>query len=103
MPQLGQHPDSVEKIRELVEAGADLFRLNFAHGDHSWLEGILKNIRQVSKELGRPIAVLGDLSGPKIRLGELPEEGFCCSWGKLSYPRSRSERSNPIDPGLTSH
>lgn len=90
---VGPASESAEQIRELVEAGADLFRLNFAHGDHRWLEGILKNIRQVSKELGRSIAVLGDLSGPKIRLGELPEEGFCCQAG------GRFEFIRHPDPG----
>ena len=60
-------------IRELIGAGVDIFRLNFAHGTHEWLADVLGHIRRISKELESPIGVLGDLSGPKIRLGELPE------------------------------
>ncbi|GAB4139899.1 MAG: pyruvate kinase [Planctomycetaceae bacterium] len=75
---VGPACESAEKLRELVLAGVDVFRLNFAHGEYAWLGGILKSIRNISEELGRPIGVLGDLSGPKIRLGELPEEGLFC-------------------------
>ena len=53
-------------IRELMLAGADIFRFNFAHGAHEWLGELLAIIRGVSAELGRPVGVLGDLSGPKI-------------------------------------
>ncbi|MDB5387659.1 MAG: pyruvate kinase [Planctomycetaceae bacterium] len=60
-----------EKLRDLVRAGVDVFRLNFAHGTHEWLDMIVGHIRHVSEESGRPIGILGDLSGPKIRLGEL--------------------------------
>ena len=69
------------KLRALVEAGVDVFRLNFAHGSHEWLEEIVRRIRSVSEVLGKPIAILGDLSGPKIRLGQLPEEGITCEEG----------------------
>ena len=65
-------------IRELIGAGVDIFRLNFAHGTHEWLADVLGHIRRISKELESPIGVLGDLSGPKIRLGELPEDGVEC-------------------------
>lgn len=69
------------QLRELILAGADLFRLNFAHGSHEWLERVVASIRQVSLELGRPIGILADLAGPKIRLGELPPEGIVCALG----------------------
>eukprot|EP00913_Durusdinium_trenchii_P008905 g8371.t1 len=70
-----------EQLHELVLSGVDVFRLNFAHGKHDWLSGVLASIRAISEELKRPIGVLGDLSGPKIRLGPLPEEGLCCQEG----------------------
>jgi pyruvate kinase len=70
-----------EQLRELVLAGVDLFRLNFAHGEHQWLAGVAEAIRRISDDLGRPIGVLGDLAGPKIRLGELPEGGIACPEG----------------------
>jgi len=72
-------------LEQLVLAGVDVFRLNFAHGSHEWLGGILRHIRAVSKELGIPVGVLGDLSGPKIRLGELPEGGVNCREGTMMH------------------
>ncbi len=60
-----------EKITALVEAGADVFRLNMAHGELAEHEATLETIRRVSRKLWRPIGVLADLAGPKIRLGEL--------------------------------
>lgn len=71
-----------ERLKELIIAGADLFRLNFAHGHYETLDRVLRDIRDVSSELKRPIGVLGDLSGPKIRLGKLPEEGIYCERGQ---------------------
>ena len=70
-----------EKLKELVEAGVDIFRLNFAHGRHEWLHEIMGLIRSISDEIRRPIGVLGDLSGPKIRLGALPGDCFRCELG----------------------
>jgi pyruvate kinase len=59
-------------LRDLVCSGVDVFRLNMAHADLSEHEESLRRIRTISEELGRPIGVLIDLAGPKIRLGELP-------------------------------
>ncbi len=67
-----------EILRELILAGVNLFRLNFAHGEHTWLGGIVTMIRQLETELAKPLGILGDLSGPKIRLGELPPAGLSC-------------------------
>lgn len=69
---VGPASDSPEMLRELICAGVDLFRFNFAHGAYEWLEGVAALIRRISAEMRRPIGILGDLSGPKIRLGELP-------------------------------
>ncbi len=69
---------SREKLKALVEAGVDIFRLNFAHGQYQWLHDIVDLIRSISDELRRPIGILGDLSGPKIRLGVLPGDCFLC-------------------------
>ncbi|MBA4032174.1 MAG: pyruvate kinase, partial [Planctomyces sp.] len=78
---VGPACSSLEKLRELAIAGVDIFRLNFAHAKYDLLEQILAHIKQVSQELGTPLGVLGDLSGPKIRLGILPEEGIRCRHG----------------------
>ena len=69
---LGPASRSEEAIRGLVEAGVDVFRLNMAHGSVPEHQESLDRIRRVSESLARPIGVLADLAGPKIRLGELP-------------------------------
>ena len=64
---LGPVSGSRGMIRELALAGADVFRLNFSHGDPEWRTEVIQSIRQASEELDRPIAILADLQGPRIR------------------------------------
>ncbi len=71
---LGPASSSVEMIRKLFETGVDVFRLNFSHGDHADHKKRLDNIRQVEKDLNRPIGVFADMQGPKIRLGVFENE-----------------------------
>ncbi len=79
-------------IQDLIHAGVDVFRLNFAHGTHDRLSEVVATIRDVSTELNQPIAVLGDLSGPKIRLGELPENGLQCNVDQeIAFVRNAAE------------
>ncbi len=66
---LGPTSSSPIKIHSLFQAGADIFRLNFSHGTHNDHKRRVFHIRQYEKRLGRPIAILGDLQGPKIRIG----------------------------------
>ena len=66
---LGPSSSSPLKIHSLFQAGADIFRLNFSHGTHNDHRKKVFHIRQYEKRLGRPIAILGDLQGPKIRIG----------------------------------
>ena len=66
---LGPTSSSPAKIHSLFQAGADIFRLNFSHGSHEDHRKRIYHIRQYEKRLGRPIAILGDLQGPKIRIG----------------------------------
>lgn len=80
---LGPASESVEVLRSLILEGVDVFRLNFAHGTHAWLSELVRRIRQVSAELERPIGILGDLSGPKIRLGELAGGDMVCPDGAM--------------------
>jgi len=56
-------------IRSLFLAGADVFRLNFSHGTHEQHRDRLELIRKVEREVGRPIGVLADMQGPKLRVG----------------------------------
>ncbi|MBV8888727.1 MAG: pyruvate kinase [Alphaproteobacteria bacterium] len=66
---LGPSSSSLERIRELFEAGVDVFRLNFSHGTHDDHSARFDAIRRVEGETGRPIGILADLQGPKLRLG----------------------------------
>ncbi|MGH8808765.1 MAG: pyruvate kinase, partial [Noviherbaspirillum sp.] len=66
---LGPATSSPEAIAKLWEAGADVFRLNFSHGTHADHHARLKAIRDLEEIAGRPIAVLADLQGPKLRVG----------------------------------
>ncbi len=67
-----------DQLRVLAQAGVDVFRLNMAHAEPEVQQGHVDNIRHLSHELGEPIAILVDLAGPKIRLGELPDDRIFC-------------------------
>ncbi|KMW60593.1 Pyruvate kinase [Candidatus Rhodobacter oscarellae] len=66
---LGPASSDYQMIRALFEAGADVFRLNMSHGSHDDFRARHAIIRQIEKDTGRPIAILADLQGPKLRLG----------------------------------
>ncbi len=68
---LGPASSSPEMIRVLFEAGADVFRFNFSHGTHDEHQARYDIVRAIETETGRPIAVLADLQGPKLRIGHL--------------------------------
>lgn len=72
---IGPASDSPAVVERLIEAGVGVFRLNFSHGSEEEHDRRLQTIRSAARRLSRPIAVLGDLPGPKIRLGRLPEAG----------------------------
>jgi pyruvate kinase len=66
---LGPASSTPERLRELFEAGTDVFRLNFSHGTHDDHRLRVKQLRALEKKYGHPIAILMDLQGPKLRLG----------------------------------
>ena len=68
---IGPATESEEMIGQLIEAGMDVVRLNFSHGDHETHRRSIERVRKVSREKGCQIAILADLQGPKIRLGKL--------------------------------
>lgn len=70
---LGPSSSSPERIASLIASGMDVARVNFSHGDHPTHERTIRYVREAAAEADRPVAVLGDLQGPKIRVGELPE------------------------------
>ncbi len=70
---IGPATDTYEKIKAIIEAGANGIRLNFSHGGHEERIEQIKMVRRISKELGKPVAIVQDLQGPKIRLGDFDD------------------------------
>ena len=71
---VGPSTSSYEKIEQLAMAGVNGFRLNFSHGDYNERDDQIKWIRQASQKIERPVAIVQDLQGPKIRLGLLTND-----------------------------
>src|SRR5947207_6828061 len=67
---LGPATEKTETLRELLQAGADVFRLNMSHAKHEWVRELVPRLRRIAAEIGRPIAILLDTQGPAIRTGE---------------------------------
>ncbi len=70
---LGPASNTYETIREMAIAGMDIVRLNFSHGEHATHERSIELVRQVAADIQRPIAILQDLQGPKIRVGDMED------------------------------
>jgi len=67
---LGPASDTVEIIAAMIEAGCDVFRLNFSHGTPEDHAGRASRVREAAARVGREVAIMGDLQGPKIRVGK---------------------------------
>ena len=68
---LGPATESPEKLKELIQAGVNVFRLNMSHANHDWVRSVSRSIRKVAAELGTNTAILMDTQGPAIRTGDL--------------------------------
>lgn len=73
---LGPSSNDEGIIRNLILSGLDIARLNFSHGTHAEHAERIRTLRKLSEELGKPVSILMDLQGPKLRIGELPAEGL---------------------------
>ena len=82
---LGPATRSIDDVRELVENGVNLFRLNFSHGEHADHAERFGWIREVERQLNQPIGILMDLQGPKLRVGRFAE-------GKVQLTRGQTLR-----------
>ncbi|HEX6536417.1 MAG TPA: pyruvate kinase [Gemmatimonadaceae bacterium] len=69
---LGPSSSTPDAIRSLMEAGLNVARINFSHGTHEEHAATIATVRRLARELDRPVAILGDLQGPRIRVGDLP-------------------------------
>ncbi len=70
---IGPASDNEEILSQLMNAGVNVFRLNFSHGDHAGKTAVIKIIRRLSRQNKRAVAILGDLQGPKIRTGRIKD------------------------------
>ena len=71
---LGPASSSKEMIKKLIKSGVDVLRVNFSHATHDEVERIVNDVNGLRKELGSNVTLLGDLQGPKIRIGELEND-----------------------------
>ena len=94
---IGPATESQKQLELLMKNGLDVVRLNFSHNTHEWHQEVHDRVRMLSKKLKKPIAVLQDLSGPKIRIGELPQEGIYLKEGqKLTLTTKKVIGNNKI-------
>src|ERR1700759_5006038 len=80
---VGPACDTYDKLLELVRAGVNVFRLNFSHGTHENKLQIIEHIRKINKTQPYNIAILGDLQGPKLRVGEIEGGSMLVEEGEI--------------------
>ena len=88
---LGPSSTGQPMLKSLMEEGVNVFRVNFSHANHSEVKKTVLNIREISSLLGLHVAVLGDLQGPKIRLGTVKEDAFIENGDTISITTSEIE------------
>jgi pyruvate kinase len=82
---VGPATASGERLEELFRAGADVFRLNFSHGTQDHHAATVELIRRVERRVGRPIGILADLQGPKLRVGRFTAGQVMLQWGRTFH------------------
>jgi pyruvate kinase len=99
---LGPSSDSRESLRALVAAGVDAARLNLSHGTHEEHAERARLVREVEAEVGRPVALIADLQGPKLRIGELREAVVLRSGDRITVcpEDAASDGELPIAPAV---
>jgi len=79
---IGPASDSDETLGKLMLAGMNVARVNFSHGTHDYHRQVIRRIKKARKRLGRPVAILQDLQGPKIRIGHIAGDQVVLQPGK---------------------
>ena len=77
-------------LEAMIVAGMDVARLNFSHGTHQEHKTLIRRIRAAARRQKKPVAILQDLAGPKIRVGKLPEGGILLEPGRSFILTTRS-------------
>ncbi|HEY5667927.1 MAG TPA: pyruvate kinase, partial [Candidatus Saccharimonadales bacterium] len=107
---VGPATDSYEAIYQLIDAGANMIRLNFSHGTHEEHAARIPWVRKASEELGKPVAILQDLQGPKVRLGDFEDKievttgqelvfEYKCDYEQTGHVPTQYDLSTKVQPG----
>jgi pyruvate kinase len=97
---IGPSSGDLNVLKKMMKAGMNVARFNFSHGVYEKHAEMIKNLRQAAEETGEPVAILQDLQGPKIRVGELPDSGVILEQG-THIVLSTEERVELPKIGLT--
>ncbi len=82
---LGPASNTYDKILSMVNAGANIFRLNFSHGNHETKKNLIGFIRQINKDKQLNLSILGDLQGPKLRVGKIKDDELMLNVGDMVH------------------
>jgi pyruvate kinase len=97
---LGPSTESKGVLRQLIESGVDVMRLNMAHASHEWVAEVIWHIREISDEIGRDVAVMMDVKGPEIRTGKL-EQAIPLTPGQLiEFHTAAAETISDLVPSI---
>ncbi|NHW58447.1 pyruvate kinase, partial [Escherichia coli] len=88
---LGPASSSKETMLELVKAGVDVFRINFSHADYDLVRRNVELIREINQEYGYSVSILGDLQGPKLRVGVVKEGSYLNPGDILTFTNENVE------------
>lgn len=99
---IGPSTQTSTRLEGLVAAGMDIARLNFSHGDLEFHRRVAGRVRRAARRASRPVALLQDLQGPRIRIGRLPDGGLDLAVGDLLLLSSGRARSGRLPTGTRS-
>lgn len=88
---LGPASSKKEVMKDLINAGVDIFRINFSHADYDLVKTHVKSIRELNNELGTSVGILGDLQGPKLRVGVVKEGSYLNPGDILTFTNENIE------------
>lgn len=95
---MGPATDDIVVLEEMINNGLDICRINFSHGDYSAVENTINNIRALNKKLNRHVGILGDLQGPKLRIGLIKDKVVQLENGKdIIITTTEQEWTMPIE------
>jgi len=105
---IGPASESPDILRHMLEAGMNIARLNFSHGDFDWHKKVIENLRLAARTTGKRVTIMADLPGPKIRIGQLaqepielkPGDAFILTTEEITGDRQRAFVSFPRLPAV---